>query len=661
MDKTATKKRIERLKRQFRDMDYAYFVLDKPIVSDAVRDSLKAELTNLEHQFPNLVTPDSPTQRIGGRADGKFDKIRHKVAKYSLDDVFSFDEVLSFDARAKKNLALSERSDLEYSLELKIDGLNISILYKKGIFDRAVTRGDGKVGEDVTHTIKTIASIPLKLKDEVDIEVGGEVFMPIKSFEKLNKYSKQKFANPRNAAAGTVRQLDPAVAASRDLHAFFYSINSGSLADIKTQLDLLKYLQFLGFPVEHHFHKVSSINGVKKFFDQISKKRDKLGFQIDGIVTKINNLDFQARLGRTAKSVRWAAAYKFAAEQATTIVEDIQIQVGRTGTLTPVAHLKPVFVDGSTVSRATLHNEDEIKRLGIKIGDTVVIQKAGDVIPDILEVLFKLRSGKEKSFHMPANCPICSSKVERKAGESAYRCTNLKCYAQSKQNLYHFVSRGALNVDGLGPKIIDQLLDEGLVKDVSDFFSLTKGDLEPLERFGKKATDNLIAAIEDSKAVSLSRFIYSLGIRNVGEQTAIDLAKHFGSIDDLRKAPLDSLERISDVGPVVAKSIFNYFSDQKNIELVDKLLSSGLNPKDSTASAASQKLSGKTFVLTGSLDSMSRAEAKQKIRDLGGNVSSSVSASTDYLLAGDDPGSKYDKAKKLGVKIINQKEFLGLI
>lgn len=663
MTKPAAKDRIHKLKQQFQAIDYAYFVLDKPIVSDAVRDSLKRELAELERQFPDLITPDSPTQRIGGKADAKFAKVRHSVPKYSLEDVFSWPEVLAFDERVKKVLNLASTQDISYSLELKIDGLNISCHYKQGIFERAVTRGDGLLGEDVTHTVKTIQSIPLKLTQPVDIEVGGEIFMPLKSFVELNREARKAkaplFANPRNAAAGSVRQLDPSVAAKRDLRAFFYSISAGQPASIQTQFELLQYLQKLGFPVEHHFKETASIQGVKKFFDHISVERHKLPFAIDGIVAKVNDLTYQQKLGRTAKTVRWASAYKFAAEEATTIVEDIQVQVGRTGTLTPVAHLKPVTVAGSTVSRATLHNQDEIKRLGIKIGDSVVIRKAGDVIPDIVKVLTKLRSGREKAFHMPRRCPVCNSPVERKPGEAAHRCSNPRCFAQNKEKLYHFVSRQAFNIAGLGPKIVDKLLAENLIKDAADIFTLTPGDLEPLAGFAEKSAANLFNSIKESRHISLSGFIYALGIRNVGEQTALDLANHFGSLAKIKQATQSQLESLPDIGPVVAESIYVWFQDQKNIQLIDKLLAAGIAFQKTPAT--SHKLTGQTFVLTGTLDSLSRDEAKQKIRSLGGNVSGSVSAHTDYLVAGDNPGSKYNQAQKLKVKVISEKQFLQIL
>lgn len=660
MTQAAAQKRLEKLKEQFREIDYAYFVLDKPIVSDAARDSLKRELADLERQFPNLISPDSPSQRIGGKVLGKFSKVRHKAAKYSFDDVFSFDEVLEFDARVKRFLELPADQEVAYTCELKIDGLNITCHYKKGIFEQAVTRGDGLTGEDVTHTVRTIESLPLKLKQSLDIEVGGEIFMPIKSFEVLNKKG-AGFANPRNAAAGTVRQLDPQVVAERDLRTFFYVISHGWPDNLKTQFELLQYLQKLGLPVERHYAQVANIQGVKEFFKKTKSLRNKLSFEIDGIVIKVNNLDYQAKLGRTAKTVRWGSAFKFAAEQATTLVEDIQVQVGRTGVLTPVAHLKPVRVAGSTVSRATLHNQDEIERLGIKIGDTVVVQKAGDVIPDIVQVLPKLRTGQERNFHMPSSCPVCGSKVIRKSGEAAHRCTNKNCFAQNKERLYHFISRPAFDIDGLGPKIIDQLLAAGLIKDASDIFTLTKGDLEPLERFAEKSVDNLVGAIAQAKNITLARLIYGLGIRNVGEQTAIDLAKNFGMLSNIKKAPLEILENVPAIGPIVAQSIYGYFNDDKNIKFIEKLEKNGVKIISPFPPLAKGGLAGKIFVLTGSLASLSRDQTKQKIRDLGGEVSSAVSKNTAYLVAGAQPGSKYDKAKKLGVKIIGENEFLEMI
>ncbi len=680
MDKSEAKIRLEKLKRQMREIDYAYYVLDKPIVADAVRDSLKKEAASLESQYPELITPDSPTQRIGGKALGKFEKHKHKIPKYSFSDVFDFDEVREFDKRVKRFLGVNLDKDVEYVCELKIDGLNMSFIYEKGILARAVTRGDGIVGEDVTHTIRTIKSAPLKINEEIDIEVGGEVYMPKKSFEEFNeaqeKIGGQIFANPRNAAAGTVRQLDPKVAAERNLAVFFYSIYSGK--EVETQEYLLIALKNLGFRVEPHYKKLSNIDEVLKYFNDIQKKREKLLYEIDGIAIKVNSMDLQKRLGRTAKTVRWATAYKFPAEFETTIVENIEVQVGRTGALTPVAHLRPVRVAGSVVQRATLHNQDEIERLDVRIGDTVIIQKAGDVIPDIVEVLPKLRTGKEKKYRIPDKCPICGSEVIRREGEAAHYCMNKNCFAQHKEKLYHFVSRKAFNIDGMGPKIIDQLLENKLIEDAADIFKLTRDDLEPLERFAEKSADNLIKSIEESKKISLGRFIYALGIRHIGEETALKLAENFGTLEELEKAGGEGIEgkdgkeggeekvffhlrEVEDIGEVVAKSLSDYFSDEKNLDFIKKLLDSGIKIEKAEAIKAVGKLAGKKILVTGSLESMSREDAKSKIRGCGGNWVSSVSKNTDYVVVGAEPGSKYEKAQKLGVKIIDEKEFLELL
>ncbi len=678
MDKTTAQRRIKKLKDQLAEIDYAYYVLDKPLVSDAVRDSLKDELERLEKQYPDLITPDSPTQRIGGKALGKFVKVRHQVPKYSLEDVFDWQEVLDFDAKVKRLLALPEHHEVDYTCELKIDGLNISCFYEQGVFVRAVTRGDGLVGEDVTHSVKTIRSLPLKLRRPLTVEVGGEIYMPKQSFEQLNrqaqKEGRQVFANPRNAAAGTVRQLDPQVAAQRDLRIFFYSLNQPDPLDLNlsSQFELLNFLREIGLPVERHFTKIKGIYPAQKFFKQIESRRRRLSFEIDGMVIKVDNLAWQKKLGRTAKTVRWAVAYKFAAEQATTVVEDIQVQVGRTGVLTPVAHLRPVRLAGSTVSRATLHNQDEIERLDVRIGDTVVVQKAGDIIPEIVKVLPKLRTGTEKKFRLPKKCPVCGSPVVRLPGEAAHRCSNPACFAQQREKLYHFVSRKAFNIDGLGPKIIDQLLERGLIEDAADLFSLTAGDLEPLEGFAEKSARNLIQAIQAAKKINPARLLYALGIRNIGEQTANDLVDYLTGrgyrldtqnfLSVFQNLSLEDLTSVKDIGPTVAKSVYDYFHQPANIKFIQKLFKNGVEvvqPEQAVGQA--RPLSGKTFVLTGSLASLTRDEAKQKIRTLGGQVSGSVSKQTDYVVVGKEPGSKYDKAKQLGVKIIYEPEFLKLL
>lgn len=671
MNKTEAEKRVKKLKEQLHEIDYAYYVLDKPFVSDAVRDSLKDELEKLEKQFPELITADSPTQRIGGKALGRFEKYRHQIPKYSFNDMFSFEEVLEFDARIKRFLNLPLSQDIEYVCELKIDGLNMSFIYQKGFLTKAVTRGDGFVGEVVTHTIRTIGSVPLRINEVIDLEVGGEVYMPQKSFEKLNEEQKKKggqiFANPRNAAAGTVRQLDPQVAASRDLDCFIYSDYTYQNLGLKTQAEALEKMKGLGFKVNSHWQKVKNIRETKNFFEHWAKNRTSLPYEIDGIVLKVNDLKFQERLGRTAKQVRWAAAYKFAAKQATTVVIDITVQVGRTGALTPVAHLRPVALSGSVVKRATLHNQDEIERLNIRIGDTVIIQKAGDVIPDIVEALPKMRTGKERKFKMPTNCPICGSKVIQRPGEVAYYCSNQHCFAQQKEGLYHFVAKRAFDIAGLGPKILDQLQEEGLVKTSADIFLLTEEDLLPLERFAERSAQNLIQAINKSKKIDLGKFIYALGIRHVGEETAWLLAKQVQSLKFKVENLADfftglSLEKIPSIGPKVAQSVYNWFKHEKNKEFLNKLERVGVElvlPKPEKKS--DNRLAGKKFVLTGELKSLTRDGAKDKIRALAGDVALLVSKNTDYVVAGENPGSKYDKAKKLGVRIISEKEFLKMM
>ncbi len=662
MDKSAIKKRIQKLKEQLWETDYAYYVLDKPIMSDAARDSLKDELEKLEKQYPEFITPDSPTQRIEGKALGKFPKHKHKIPKYSFDDVFSFEEVEEFDKRTKKFLHYPKDKNLEYTCEFKIDGLNISLIYKKGILDKAVTRGDGFVGEVVTHTVKTIKSVPLKIKEAIDIEVGGEVYMPIKSFKALNKRQKKKggelFANPRNAAAGSIRQLDPKVAANRDLDVFIYTIYD-NFGTAKTQFEVLERLKRIGFRVNPDFKLCKDLDCIKKFYHQAEKKHGKFPYDFDGIVLKVNFLDQQRRLGRTAKYVRWACAYKFPAEQATTEIEDIKIQVGRTGALTPVAHFKPVQLAGSTVQRATLHNMDEIKRLGVKIGDTVILQKAGDVIPDIVKVLPKMRTGREKTFEMPKTCPICGSKIIKKPGEVAYYCSNKKCFAQNMRNLYHFVSRKAFDIEGLGPKILLQLVNKNLIKDPVDIFTLRKEELQPLERFAEKSAQNLIEAIKNSKKITLGRFIYALGIRHVGEEIAQILAYSFGDLTKLQNANFDKLYSIEGIDKVIAKSLIDYFQNESHKKYIRRLLNAGI--KIQNPPKRKNTLGGKSFVLTGSLEKYSRDEVKNVIRQYSGDISSSVSKNTDYVIVGKNPGSKYDKAKKLGIKIINEKQFLKML
>ncbi|NOY35896.1 MAG: NAD-dependent DNA ligase LigA [bacterium] len=674
MNKADAKKRAEKLRKLINHHRYLYHVLDRQEISDEALDSLKHELYELEQKFPELVTPDSPTQRVGGKPLDKFSKIRHKVRQWSFEDVFTEDEIREFDARLKRMLAkagVEPKKEPEYTCELKIDGFKIVLTYENGFLKTAATRGDGLVGEDVTQNVKTIESIPLKIEKEFDAVVEGEIWMGKREFERLNAERKRKgeplFANPRNVAAGSIRQLDPKVAASRKLDSFMYDLTilgtpaPGAFRRPETQYEELELLRELGFKVNPHFKLCGNIEEVIAFWKEWAKKRDNMNYWIDGIVVKLNKIEWQEKLGYTGKSPRFAIAFKFPAEQAATVVEDIQIQVGRTGALTPVAHLRPVTVAGSVVSRATLHNEDEIKKLDVRIGDTVIIQKAGDVIPDIVKVLKEIRDGGEKIFKMPKKCPICGAPVEREEGSPIVRCPNKKCATRHRRALHYFVSKQGFDIEGMGPKVVDALLDSGLVTDAANIFDLKEGDVSPLERFAEKSAENLIKSISARREISLPRFITALGILHVGERTARALADRFGSIEKLREAPLDELESVNDVGVVVAKSVYDWFRDEYNKKFLSKLLDRVKIKPLGREAPKSGKLKGKKFVLTGSLGSMPREEAKEKIIALGGEVASSVSKNTDFVVAGKDPGSKYERAKQLGVKTLNEKEFLELL
>jgi len=662
MDLKVAKERIKKLKAEIEHHRYLYHVQDTQEISDGALDSLKHELLELEQEYPQLITPDSPTQRVGGQPLDKFKKVNHSQPILSLEDVFSLEELKGW---SEKNQRLVDE-DYDYFCELKLDGLTVVLTYENGILVRGATRGDGQIGEEVTQNLKTIEAIPLSLKSgkynlPKVFEVRGEVVMTKKVFEKVNKEQAQRalplYANPRNVAAGSIRQLDPKITASRKLACLAFEI----ITDIgqKTHQEVHQILTDLGFKVEPHSQYCPDLDQVGGYLKKWEAARDKLDYQTDGVVVMINQISLQKRLGHIGKAERWMAAYKFPAEQATTVVEDIKVQVGRIGTLTPVAILKPVRVAGSTVSRATLHNQDEINRLDVRIGDTVIIQKAGDIIPDIVKVLPSMRTGKEKKFQMPQKCPICSAPVVKPEGEVNHYCSNKKCFAVEKENIIHFVSKKAFNIEGLGPKIIEQLINQGLIHNASDLFDLTEGDLQPLDRFAEKSAANLIEAISSSKKIAFSKFIYALGIRHVGEETAIALAQNFGSLDQLRKAGQEDLNNIRDIGLVVAQSIYDYFQNKESQKLLDDLLSAGV--KVMKAEVKSGVLAGKTFVLTGSLSSLSRNEAKDRIRRLGGQISESVSGKTDYLIVGEEPGSKYDKAQKLKIKILSEKDFLKLI
>jgi len=680
MDKERAAGKIEKLREQIKKLNFDYFVLDKSEVSEAVRDSLKRELKELEAQFPNLITPDSPTQRVGSALSGRFDKVTHLTPKKSLEDVFSPEEVQEWEKRIGKFTVGGEagREKISYICELKIDGLNITLHYKKGKFFRALTRGNGTEGEDVTHTVKTIESIPLELTEPVDLEVSGEVYMSKRSFENMNDEQRKKgadpFANPRNAAAGTVRQLDPQVTAQRDLSAFFYELGKNSLPDNPaTQEEVLITFQKLGLPVNREFRVCFDVAAVRNFCEKWHKQRENLPYEIDGIVVKVNEKSLQERMGFTAKTPRWAIAYKFPAAQTTTQVLDIIIQVGRTGALTPVAVLAPAFVAGSTISRATLHNEDELNKKDVRIGDTVIIQKAGDVIPEVVSVMTNLRTGNEKKFQFPTKCPVCGSKVEKPEGEAITRCLSQDCFAKERESVIQFVGKHAFDIAGLGEKVVLALLDAGLISDPADIFTLTGEDFLQLPLFKEKRTGNLIAAIEKSKKISLSKFIFSLGIRHIGEGTSQDLAKYIVShlhknadikpneiFGSMRKLLLEEINDIEGFGDIVASSVFEYFNNEKNHALLKKFADVGIVVFADVLNK-NTALTGKKIVITGTLNTFGREEAKDAIKKAGGISQSDVSAKTDYLLCGENPGSKLEKANELGIKVISEEEFSKLI
>ena len=645
MTKKEAENRIKKLKELISKYSYKYHVLDSPEISDAAWDSLKKELADLEKQFPEFITPDSPTQRVSGEPLDKFEKVEHSRPMLSLSDAFSFSEIEDWDKRIKK--LTSQKFD--YFTQLKMDGLAVSLIYKKGLFILGATRGNGRTGENITQNLKTINLIPLRLRKDIDCEVRGEVFITKKNFKKFAK----EYANPRNLAAGSVRQLDPKITVSRNLSFMAWQLLGAGRKD-EGYKDLIE----LGFkPVPGK--KCKDLAEVKKYFESID--RENLDYEIDGVVISINDNKLAEELGVTGKSPRSATAWKFPSREAVTVMEDIKIQVGRTGVLTPVAILKPVNIAGVTVSRATLHNEDEIKRLGLKIGDTVIVGRAGDVIPDVKKVLTELRTGAEKNFRMPAKCPVCDSKVEQE--KIFLRCLNKKCQSRRRRGLYYFVSRPAFDVDGLGPKVIDSLLDNGLIQDAVDLFELKEGDLFPLERFAEKSAENLVKAINDKRKISLPRFIIALGIAHAGDQTAQVLANQFGSIEKIKKAKFEELESIYDIGPIVAKSIYEWFRDTHNKEFLQRLLShiSVQETRKQGHKDTNKLFSGKKFVLTGTMSAMSREEAKTKIRELGGQVSASVSKETDFVVAGENPGSKLKNAQKLGVTALDEKQFLKML
>jgi len=672
MRKKELQKKVVQLHEQINDLRHKYHVLNDPEVTDQMYEGLVDELRKIEEQHPELVTPDSPTQRIASQPSEKFEKITHAVPQWSFHDAFTREDLEQWQERLLKILEkkLGERpEDLTYTCELKIDGLHIVLTYKDGILESGATRGDGKVGENVTQNIKTIQTIPLTLAKKEDIVVEGEVWMGTDTFKKVNKEreksGEQLYANPRNVAAGTMRQLDPRVVAKRSLSFTAYDISAGNIPD--TQHIELQKLHSLGFKTDTHWREVGTTDEIVSFWDEWKDKSRSQDFWIDGVVLKVNQKKYQNLLGFTGKAPRWAIALKFPAEQGTTKIKDIYVQVGRTGALTPVALMEPVQLAGTTVTHATLHNFDEIARLDVRVGDTVVVEKAGDIIPKVIRVLEKMRNGEERQMKEITVCPICKSPVSRRnitgktEKSAALFCTNKSCYAQELKNITHFVSKKAFNIDGMGKKIVEQLVDEGLVKNIADIFTLTKGDLEPLERFAEKSADNLVDAIDKAKEVTLPRFIFGLGIHHVGEETAIALANQFGTLKKFIDASFEDLEQINDVGPRVAESIRGYFDDSEKKALVEELIKNGVKiQKSSPTSKKGGALSGKTFVLTGTLSTMSRDEAKEKIRTRGGSITGSVSKKTDYVVVGENPGSKYEKAQNLGVAILTEQAFLAM-
>ncbi|MBU4421623.1 NAD-dependent DNA ligase LigA [Candidatus Parcubacteria bacterium] len=696
MTKTEIKNRIEALKKEINHHRYLYHVLDKPDISDAALDSLKHDLYRLEQENPEFLTPDSPTQRVGGEALGKFQKVHHQVPMLSIEDVFSFEELQEWEKRIKK---LSSESIFDYYVEIKMDGLAVSLVYKNGALETGSTRGDGKIGEDVTQNLKTIEAIPLELniptKKQIDdflkkfsnvdrkqflekiekfsgrIEVRGETFMSASTFDRLNKENAKKggqiFANPRNAAAGSIRQLDSKITAKRKLDFFGYDLiaNFGH----ETHEEAHEILKLIGIKTNPNNRYCKNLEQIQKFYKEIEKKRQKLDYWLDGTVINLNNINLFKKLGVAGKTPRGIVAYKYPGEEATGKILKVSWDVGRTGAITPVATLEPMQIGGTTVTHATLHNPDEIERLDLHIGDTVIVEKAGDVIPKIKKAIKNLRPKNAKKISIPRQCPICGENLERKkikkspkkeiSGAILY-CPNKKCARKNIRGIIHFASKKAFNIEGMGKKIVEQLVTEGLINTPADIFRLKKEDLEPLERFAEKSAENTIEAIEKSKKVSLPRFIFALGISNVGEETADALARKFGSLEKLQKSGREELENIEDVGSVVADSIERFFNDESGKHLIESLKQNGVDVEDIHISQH-QPLRGKTFVLTGGLDSMTRDDAKKKIRDLGGDVSSSVSKETDFVVAGADPGSKFDKAKKIGIKTLDEKDFLKLI
>ncbi len=655
---------MRRLREEIREHNYRYYVLDAPAISDREWDRMFRRLQDLEAMYPDLVTPDSPTQKVGAPPLDEFKTVEHAVPMLSLQNAFDAGEVAEFDRRVRKMLG---KDRIEYIAEPKIDGLAVQLVYRDGVFLRGATRGDGRVGEDVTSNLKTIKPLPLKLrgKPPAEVVVSGEVYMSKTDFAALNRKREQEgeplFANPRNAAAGSLRQLDSSITRARNLKIFLYAIGRADGAEFKSQYEALEGLKSWGLPVNREIEVFEGIDAAVEFHARLEKRRKELDYEIDGLVIKVNSFAEQETLGQISRSPRWAIAYKFEPEQATTVIKDIVVQVGRTGALTPVAIMEPVQVGGVTVERATLHNQDEIDRKDVRIGDTVIVQRAGDVIPEIVGPVKEKRTGRERKFHIPEKCPVCGGKVYREPGEVVARCTNMSCPAMIKQTIRHFASKGAMDIDGLGSKLVHQLVDKGVVHTVADLYALTLDDLVALDRLAEKSSRNLLEAIDRSRRTTLARFIYGLGIRHVGEHLAQVLAERFQTIDALEKATVEDLVEVDEVGPRVAESIRNFFDEPRNKHVVDELLAHGLRFGKPAGRTAPGPLDGKVFVFTGSLGDMKRGDAKRLVEALGGAVASSVSKKVDYVVVGEDPGSKLDRARELGIQIVAEDEFKKMV
>ncbi len=652
---------IESLRETLRHHEYQYYVLDAPEISDPEYDRLMRRLQELEGEHPELTTPESPSQRVGGKPREGFVKVRHSSPMLSLDNALNEGELRDFDRRVRQLLG---GEVYRYVAELKMDGLSMAVHYRDHVFQQAITRGDGEVGEDVTENARTIRSLPLRVRGgQAAFEARGEVIMNRRAFERLNAERDQlglsRFANPRNAAAGSIRVLEPQITAARRLDFYPYFLLVDGRPAYGSHWESLEALRSMGFKVNPNRRICVSVEEVLEFCREWEAKREKLDYEIDGVVVKIDSIRQQEQLGWTAKAPRWAIAFKYAARQAETVVESIEVQVGRTGALTPVACLKPVEVGGVTVSRATLHNEDEIERLGLEIGDSVIIERSGDVIPKVVRV--SAPGSPRTPFRMPANCPVCGGKVVREEGEVASRCINTNCPARLKESILHFASRGVMDIDGMGDALVDQLVDTGMVKSVADLYNLSASNLVPLERMGKKSAEKLVSNIQRSKKLPLPRVITALGIRFVGERTAEILADHFGSLDAVREAKPEELESASEVGPKVAESISLFFREKRNLELVDRLREAGLTFEHQRKRKTAGALDGLTFVLTGTLPNLRREEAEARIKAAGGKVTGSVSRKTSYVVAGAEPGSKLDKARSLGVAVIDEEGFLALL